>query len=117
MIMYNYNHESRVNSKLQRVPTAIREAFESLRKNGISALEGFCYTQSSAWAAAPYGNVCFYTEQSLDCMEQYGNITIAWRSEDESPILGQKIVEVMQSHGLQTEWDGSVDKCIKVYIP
>lgn len=116
--MYDHNHEARVNSKLQRVPAAVRQAFESLRANKVTALEGFCYTQSSAWSAAPpVGNVCFYTEQSLDCMEQYGNIMIAWRSEDDGPSLGYKIVEVIQAHNLQTEWDGSVDKCITVFIP
>ena len=91
----------------------ITEAFNELRKLGYFARQNFTCCQTCGWAAVPSekGNkAVFYHNQDNDSLKRSGECHLAWSGD------GNEIVSVLNRHGIQTDWDGSNQKRIRIKL-
>lgn len=95
------------------VPLSIVAAFIELQQLGYFAKANFWCCQSCALYAIPdeQEKYVYYHEQDAKSMiERGGELLLAWGGN------GDEICAVLNKHGLKTEWNGSEDMRIKVYI-
>lgn len=89
-------------------------AFKDLRKLGYFARQNFLCCQSCGWSAIPNEKnekVCFYHAQDADHMKEGGDLYLAWAGD------GNEIQDVLEKHGLATEWAGTNNDRIMVIAP
>jgi hypothetical protein len=100
-----------INQK-QIIMSKITEAFKELRKLGYFARQNFWCCQSCAWAAVPDGKdkVVFYHQQDKERLQKTGECHLAWSGD------GQEICQVLNRHGITTEWDGTEHKRILMRV-
>lgn len=90
---------------------SITTAFKELRTLGYFARQNFTCCQSCGWASVPDGKedkVVFFHNQDNDNKKNGEPFYLAWSGD------GNQICSVLQSHGVETEWDGSESTRIKV---
>lgn len=107
-------------------------AFAALEAEGVISRQNFscCGTCGSAeiWdevdaaraEGRPGHGYTFYHQQDTDsAVEGYG-IYLNYGSSEEGPeaalAVGRRVVEQLEEHGLQTDWDGSIEKRIGVSL-
>lgn len=91
----------------------ITSAFKELRKLGYFARQNFTCCQTCGWASVPDEKgerAVFYHQQDNHSLKEDGECHLAWSGD------GNEIVSVLNKHGVQTEWDGSDNKRIKIKI-
>lgn len=110
----------------------IRRAFEELTERGILALENAGYTLSDGWADAraaaemsyvPPRGTTFFHGQDVERAVRGGGLMLAFASFEEDSrkseaadlSVAREVREVLARHGIQTEWDGSVQT--RIHIP
>lgn len=109
----------------------LTDSFSELNQMGIIALENAGHTQSDGYddvlrivqrSADPskYLGYCYYHSQDMNrgilgngIFLSFGSID-AQKEETVGVEVGQKIVEVLQKHGLQTQWDGTFNQRIQI---
>lgn len=107
----------------------ITEAFAALEDRGIVALENAGYTMSDGWsdcneAAADLPDArgaTFFHGQDVErgvrgegLMLAFGAYVEGDGHEAASVAIGREIVEVLEAHGVPTEWNGSVKTRITI---
>jgi hypothetical protein len=88
-------------------------AFNELTDNGYFAKQNFSCCQSCGWASIDddkSDKVVFYHQQDKDNLIETGECYLSWTGN------GNLIVEVLNRHGISTEWNGSEDKRIKITL-
>jgi hypothetical protein len=91
----------------------LTEAFKELRKIGYFARQNFTCCQTCAWAEVPDEKgerAVFYHNQDNSQLMSTGECHLAWAGD------GNEIVSVLNKHGVQTDWDGSGNKRIRIKI-
>lgn len=100
-------------------------AFNELTESHITAREDFtcCKTCGTAeiWGEgdpATMRGYVFFHSQDTDNAVEGGQLYLAYGSEKESDVLGigKEVVEVLNRHGLATEWSGEVTQRIKIQL-
>lgn len=97
----------------KRQKTNLTLAFEELRKLGYFARQNFWCCQSCAWYAIPEdksSKSVFFHGQDADDLKENGSCYVSWDGN------GEEIVSVFNKHGIQTEWSGSKEKRIKIFV-
>lgn len=107
----------------------IDAAFDELAERGIVALQDAGYTMSDGWedireaaeeSEGAWGGVFFHrqdVERAVDgagLMLAFGAFADGAEHEPESLRLGREVCEVLASHGVATEWDGTVHQRIAI---
>jgi hypothetical protein len=107
----------------------ITEAFAALEDRGIVALEDAGYTMSEGWSDVneaaddfpdPRGGTFFHGQdvergvRGEGLMLAFGSFEDGEGHEAASVAVGREIVEVLEAHGVPTEWSGSVKERIRV---
>jgi hypothetical protein len=107
----------------------LTEAFAELEDRGIVALENAGYTTSDGWSdcnelAADFPDVrgaCFFHGQDVErgvrgegLLLVFGSYVEGAGHDAASIELGREICAVLASHGLPTEWNGSVKARIQI---
>lgn len=93
--------------------TKITKAFKELRKHGYFARQNFWCCQTCAWASVPDSHgerAVFYHNQDNQELLKYGHCYLSWSGN------GKEIVDVLEKHGLQVEWEGTENKRIKIQL-
>lgn len=91
----------------------VNKVFRLFRKEGFFAKQNFWCCQSCGWGDVPEEaeNVVFYHNQDNDSWEDgilKEKLYLAWRGN------GNKVVEIIESVGLKTKWDGKEDQRIAI---
>jgi hypothetical protein len=109
---------------------AIDDAFGELNENGIVALQNAGYTMSDGWSDAnelaakletkPRG-AAFYHGQDMERAIDGAGLHLAFGAyvegaahEAASRAVGREVCETLARHGVTTEWDGSVERRIRI---
>ena len=90
---------------------SLTPAFAALRKAGFFARQNFWCCQSCGCAAVPEDRseaYVFYHNQDKQDLVATGSCYLAFAGD------GEKIVEVLNAHGIKTEWDGTKAARIKI---
>lgn len=91
----------------------LNKAFKALRKAGYFAKQNFTCCQSCAWAEVPdeqSEKAVFYHRQDADDLKESGSCHLAWAGD------GKEIVKILEENGVKTEWEGTDNKRIKIFI-
>lgn len=91
----------------------ITEAFKELRKLGYFARQNFWCCQGCGWSAVPENKsdkVVFYHKQDTDDLKGKGRCHLAWSGD------GHEICQVLNRHGITTEWEGDSNKRILMIL-
>ena len=91
----------------------LNKAFKALRKSGYFAEQNFTCCQSCAWAEIPdeqSEKAVFYHRQDADDLKENGSCHLAWAGD------GKEIVKILEENGVKTEWEGTDNKRIKIFI-
>lgn len=110
---------------------AIDQAFEELNARGIVAMQNAGYTMSEGWSdvnevasyqdTRPRGAV-FYHGQDLERGIEGQGLMLAFgayerddaKHDAASIAIAREVCETLARHGVPTEWNGSVDKRIRI---
>lgn len=117
------------------VNDAIDAAFAELTAIGVIALQNAGFTQSDGWEELHEANAdrvrrgggkarggCFYHFQDLERGVKGQGLLLGFAAfgpkgaatDAETLAVGRTIVEVLQKHGIDVEWDGSAAKRIRI---
>lgn len=89
----------------------LTKAFKNLRRGGYVCKQNFFCCQSCGRAAITADKVIFYHAQDNESLLERGEVWLAWSGD------GAHIVEVLEQHGLDCEWDGDDANRILVRLP
>lgn len=113
------------------IAPALKHAFASLTKAGIFAVQGVGYTQHDGLVecferlekrkdASRFHAYCFYTPQDRSSAKALGSLYLGWgiTHDDNSRITAaaEEIITVLCAQGLETEWNGSCDERIRIWL-
>lgn len=118
---------------IEQAKKRVNELFKRLRQEGYIAKQAYLCCRSCAlhdlWQrVAKLGTgamkrYVFYSRQSVPDLMRDAGVWLSWGAirigtdptADELDAAGQRIVEIAQEVGLDTEWDGNSHRCIWVY--
>lgn len=110
---------------------AIDRAFEELTRNGILALQNAGGTLSDGWSVVADAvedsfeevrGATFFHAQDVERAVQGGPLMLAFRALEDDPArhdeaslaIAREVRETLARHGVQTEWNGSVETRIEI---
>lgn len=99
------------NTKYMTVKDKITKAFRDLRKSGYFARQNFWCCQSCAWSAVPehkQERAVFYHRQDTQDLIKRDEVYLAWVGD------GNEIKNILESNGLEVEWNGATSQRILV---
>lgn len=88
-------------------------AFAELRKKGWFARQNFACCQSCGWSGVPEDRTekaVFYHRQDMERMKETGELFLAHSGP------AREIVDVLEKHGFEVEWDGSENTRISLSV-
>ncbi len=91
----------------------LTKAFQALRKAGYFARQNFMCCQSCAWSAMTdeqAKKAVFFHGQDADDLKENGSCHLAWSGN------GKEIVKILEDNGVQTKWEGTDNKRIKIFL-
>lgn len=91
----------------------LTKAFQALRKAGYFARQNFLCCQSCGWSAMTdeqAEKAVFYHRQDADDLKENGSCHLAWSGN------GKEIVKILEDNGVQTKWEGTDNKRIKIFL-
>jgi hypothetical protein len=91
----------------------LNKAFKELTEKGYFAKQNFSCCQSCGWAEIDddkSDKVVFYHQQDNDNLKETGKCYLSWAGD------GHVIVEVLNRHGILTNWNCSEDTRIEINL-
>lgn len=123
--MFNYKTQSiGQTERYKEVRRDIMGVFRQLRKEGYTALANYKCCNSCAWAAiddevrqSEKGYV-FWHKQADDDFKKTGTLRLNFGHDVEvmSGEVAEHVVKLLKEKGIPVEWDGNINKKIKVKI-
>lgn len=91
----------------------LTKAFQALRKAGYFARQNFMCCQGCAWNAMTdeqAEKAVFFHRQDAEDLKEEGSCHLAWAGN------GKEIVKILEDNGVQTKWEGTDNKRIKIFL-
>ncbi len=101
------------NFKYFRLPYNLYNAFAELRRSGYFAKMNFSCCRTCGWAEVPDEyefKAVFYSSQDQQDLEETGSCYLSWSGD------GFEITDIMKDYGIRTEWDGTENARIQIFI-
>ena len=89
----------------------LTKGFRELRKHGYWSKQNHTCCQSCGWSEVPEGKedkVVFYHQQDNEDKVRHQPFYLCWSGD------GHEITRILNECGVQTDWDGSESKRIRV---